>query len=89
MRLLVRERLLEGDSDDDVLDFIVARYGEFVLLRPRISGTNIILWASAPAMFLIALGGALFYLRRRSNMADEVTRLSSEEERRLRRLLRD
>ncbi|WP_114966015.1 cytochrome c-type biogenesis protein [Alkalilacustris brevis] len=89
MRLLVRERLLDGDSDDEVLDFIVARYGEFVLLRPRTSGTNIILWTSAPAMFLIALGGALFYLRRRSNMADEVTRLSPEEEERLRKLLRD
>lgn len=91
MRLLVRERLVEGDSDDQVLDFIVARYGEFVLFRPRTSGSNIILWTSAPLMFLIGLGGAAYYLRRRSNTpgGDGDTQLTPDEEERLRKVLRD
>ena len=65
LRLLVRERLKAGDSDQQVIDFIVARYGEYVLLRPTMRGANLILWLIGPALLLIGLGGAFVYLRRR------------------------
>ena len=55
LRILVRERLVAGDSDDEVLNFIVDRYGEFALLKPRYNGFNLILWLSGPLMLLIAL----------------------------------
>jgi len=58
LRVLVRERLTAGDSDEQVLDFIVARYGEFVLLRPPFSTETILLWL----MPLLALGGAVAIL---------------------------
>ena len=55
LRILVRERLVAGDSDEEVLNFIVDRYGEFALLKPRTDGSNLILWLSGPLMLLIAL----------------------------------
>ena len=55
LRILVRERLVAGDSNDEVLKFIVDRYGEFALLKPRSDGSNLILWLSGPLMLLIAL----------------------------------
>jgi cytochrome c-type biogenesis protein CcmH len=58
LRLLVRERLTAGDNDQQILDYLVARYGEFVLLKPAFSLRNAILWA-AP---LVALGGGAFAL---------------------------
>lgn len=56
LRIVLRERIVAGDTDQEALDFMVARYGEFVLLRPDASGANLILWLAAPALFLIALG---------------------------------
>ncbi len=55
LRIVLRERIVAGDTDEDALAFMVARYGEFVLLRPDSSGANIILWLAAPALLLIAL----------------------------------
>lgn len=55
LRILVRERLVAGDTEDEVLNFIVDRYGEFALLKPRTDGSNLILWLSGPLMLLIAL----------------------------------
>ena len=55
LRILVRERLVAGDSNDEVLKFIVDRYGEFALLKPRSDGSNLILWLSGPLMLLVAL----------------------------------
>ncbi|MEM8591766.1 MAG: cytochrome c-type biogenesis protein [Pseudomonadota bacterium] len=83
LRLLVRERLLAGDSDQEVLDFVVARYGEFVLLRPQTGGSNLVLWLIGPAAFALALGG--FLLARRARAAE--TPLSDEEQARLGELL--
>ena len=61
LRVLVRDRLVAGDSDQEVVDFLVARYGEFVLLKPNIIGVNLFLWAITPLMLLIALViGGLF-----------------------------
>jgi cytochrome c-type biogenesis protein CcmH len=91
MRILVRERLVEGDSDDEVIAYLVDRYGEYVLLRPRTGGANMILWISAPVMFIVALGSALIYLRRRETAAPgkAAAALSPSEEARLREILRD
>jgi len=49
--LLVRARLVEGDSDTEVMDYVVARYGEYVLLRPNGLGINLVLWLAGPALF--------------------------------------
>lgn len=65
LRLLVRERLVAGDSDQEVLSFIVERYGEYVLLNPPATGSTLILWLAGPAMLLLAGGGAAVYLRGR------------------------
>lgn len=91
MRILLRERLVAGDSDDEVLAFFVERYGEFVLFRPQTDGSNIILWISGPALALIGLGSALVYVRRRRDAGADAPdpTLSGEEEARLRELLRD
>ena len=86
MRLLVRERLVEGDTDAQAVNYLVERYGEYILLRPRGDGVNLILWVSAPLMLIAALGIAGFALRRR--VAPERP-LSPEEEARLREILRD
>ena len=65
LRILLRERLVAGDTDEQAVDFIVARYGEFVLLRPDTSGANLILWIAAPTMLLIALGIGWTAIRRK------------------------
>src|SRR6185295_2755964 len=62
LRILIRERLTKGDSDAEITDFIVARYGDFVLLRPRFTARTAILWATP---FLIIIVGFGFLLRRR------------------------
>jgi cytochrome c-type biogenesis protein CcmH len=88
LRLLVRERLTGGDSDQAVLDFLVARYGEFVLLRPRFAWHTALLWLGPPGLLL---GGALVLLvvgRRRSRAGNarpegEVAALTPTEEARL------
>src|SRR6187551_2388376 len=67
LRLLVRERIAGGDSDNQVIDFLVPRYGEFVLLKPRLSPHTLLLWLLPP---LALAGGGLalwFYSRRRAN----------------------
>ncbi len=89
LRLLVRERLVVGDTNEEVVDFIVDRYGEFVLLKPTTGGWNWLLWATGPALFLIALGVGAGYLRRRSpdNLADD--RLNADEQKRLEELMQD
>ncbi len=66
LRLVVRERIIAGDTDDAVIDFIVDRYGEFVLFNPRPQGANLILWLAGPGLLLVGLAGALVYLRRRA-----------------------
>ncbi|MDX5401132.1 MAG: cytochrome c-type biogenesis protein CcmH, partial [Rhodobacterales bacterium] len=65
MRILVRERLVAGDSDQEVVEFIVDRYGEYALLKPTTGGANWLLWAAGPLMMLLALGVGFSYLRSR------------------------
>jgi cytochrome c-type biogenesis protein CcmH len=88
LRLLVRERLLEGDSNDEVIDFVVDRYGEYVLMKPTTEGANVLLWWAGPVLFLLAAGGAVVYLRRRSVAPEPVEALSDEEKIRLDELMR-
>lgn len=89
LRLLVRERLVAGDSDTEVVDFVVARFGEYVLLRPQTGGANWILWGAGPAMFLVGLGVGYSFLRRRQMAPDGAASLTSEEQARLRDILND
>jgi len=87
LRILVRERLSAGDSDVAVVDYVVARYGDFVLLRPPLNARTIALWA---APFLIVLLGAAFLWRRRNRAAGPASpALTAEEQARLDALLRD
>ena len=89
LRVLVRERIKAGDSDAQVLDFLVARYGEFVLLKPRVSGRTALLWA-APLLVLVLGGVILIAAWQRSRTAPAAPRaLSEEEERAVRDLLSD
>ena len=88
LRLIVRERLQAGDSRRDVIDFVVARYGEFILLRPRLSAKTYVLWI-AP---LLLLGSGLFLayrlFRREGPLADPATAgLSDAEQTKLRDIL--
>lgn len=88
LRLLVRERLVAGDTNDETIDFIVARYGEYVLLTPRATGSTLILWIAGPAMFLAAFGIAAVYIRRRRPEAAPDT-LSDAEKSHLSQLMDD
>jgi cytochrome c-type biogenesis protein CcmH len=90
LRVLVRERLQAGDSDRQVIDFLVARYGEFVLLRPRLSPHTALLWLGPAAVLLIGAFGLWWALRRRRADASaraEAAKLTPEEEARLSELL--
>ncbi|HEY0214670.1 MAG TPA: cytochrome c-type biogenesis protein [Paenirhodobacter sp.] len=89
LRLLVRDRLTQGDTDQQVLDHITARYGEYVRFLPDTRGTNMILYATGPVVFLLALGGVLIWLRSRRPPAQPPDALSTDEEARLRKILKD
>jgi cytochrome c-type biogenesis protein CcmH len=86
LRLLVRERLKAGDSDTQVVDFMVARYGEFVLLRPRMSWHTAILWAAPLTILVIGFLAISFSVLRRSARSPmpEAATLSEAEQMRLR-----
>ena len=91
LRLLVRERIAAGDSNSQVLDFLVARYGEFVLLKPRFERQTILLWLLAP-LLLIGGGFALWLqIRRRSRSGGNlpVSPLTPDEQARLAALMAD
>lgn len=88
LRILVRERLVAGDSDDEVLNFIVDRYGEFSLLKPSSSGSNLILWLSGPLMLLIALMISLSFIKSNQNLERNNTKgLSDEEKKELKQIV--
>lgn len=88
LRILLRERLVAGDTDAEVKDFMVARFGEFVLLKPRFSLGNALIWLSGPIVFLIGLLAVIAYMRarRRASAAIEAP-LSDSERKRLEEIL--
>jgi cytochrome c-type biogenesis protein CcmH len=87
LRTIVRERLTAGDSDQQVLGFVTARYGDYVLLRPPVRAGTLVLWFG-PVVLLVAAIIAMT-LRRRGRAKAEPAPLSSEEDRRLARLLNE
>jgi len=84
IRLMVRERLVAGDSNEEAIQFMVDRFGEYILLNPRATGTNLMLWLSGPFLLLAGLGIAAVAVRRRRPASAP---LSAEEEARLQQLL--
>ena len=84
LRILVRERLKSGDSDAQVREYLVARYGEFVLLEPRISRRTIALWAAPGLVLVLGLLGVARWMRRRAPAVPSP--LSAEEKQRLSQL---
>ena len=88
LRVLVRERLVAGDSDAEVVAFVVDRYGEFVLLQPTFGGSNLLLWIAGPVMLGTGLLVAALHQRRRRQII-EARPLSPEEQARLNNLLRE
>jgi cytochrome c-type biogenesis protein CcmH len=90
LRLLVRERLVAGDSNPEAVAYIVDRYGEYVLLKPKMGGANLLLWLAGPLMLGAGLIIGGLYLRRRARTPEaEAAQLSAEEEARLRDILKD
>jgi cytochrome c-type biogenesis protein CcmH len=83
LRQIVRERLVAGDSDQEVLDFLTARYGDFVLLKPPVEPATWGLWFGPLALLLVAGGGIVVYLRRRPPRETTSAPLSAEERARL------
>lgn len=89
LRLVLRERLVAGDSDDQALDYLVARYGEFILFRPRAVGANLLLWIAGPLMLGAALIGGGLYVRRRQGATGFAQPLTADEEARLRDIMNE
>jgi cytochrome c-type biogenesis protein CcmH len=85
LRIVLRERISDGDTDQQAVDFMVARYGEYVLLRPDARGANLILWLAAPALLLIALAIGWSTIRAKRAVP---TKLSEEEQAELEKILR-
>ncbi|HML91771.1 MAG TPA: cytochrome c-type biogenesis protein CcmH [Methyloceanibacter sp.] len=87
LRVLVRERLKAGDSNDEIMDFVVSRYGDFVLLKPPFTPHTWLLWFATPLLFLAAAGGIFYAYRRRSRAAAIPQALTESEQEHLTRLL--
>lgn len=87
LRVIVRERLVAGDSDDAVRDYLVARYGEFILLKPPLNAGTILLWTATPAILAAAL--IVVFLRRRRPVRELADELSPEEAKKLAELLKN
>lgn len=87
LRRIVRERIAAGDTDEDVVRFVVDRYGEFVLLKPPLNAMTIALWASPAVLFGLGALSAWLYLRRRRPAPGAPAELSAEERARLKGLL--
>lgn len=87
LRVLLRERLVAGDTDEEAVAFLVDRYGEYVLLNPPATGANILLWIAGPAMLVAGVGIAFATFRRRGSVAAEG--LSEDEKARLAEILKE
>jgi cytochrome c-type biogenesis protein CcmH len=83
LRVLVRERLSAGDSDHQVLDFLVARYGDFVLLKPPLQLDTLLLWGLPPAALLAGLAALLLMARRRQTLNLQTPTLTAAEQRKI------
>lgn len=88
LRLLLRARLVAGDTDAEAMQYLVDRYGDYILLNPKVEGANILLWLAAPIMLILAGGIAFVTIRGRSTAAT-LDALSTDEKRRLDQLMGD
>ncbi|MDC0012111.1 cytochrome c-type biogenesis protein CcmH [Octadecabacter sp.] len=88
LRLLLRARLVAGDTDAEAIQYLVDRYGDYILLNPKVEGANILLWLAAPIMLILAGGIAFVTIRGRSTAATPDA-LSTDEKRRLDQLMGD
>lgn len=89
LRVLVRERLKAGDSDEEIISFVVSRYGDFVLLKPRFTPHTWLLWLATPLLLLLAIVGILYGYIRRATTSAAPRSLSESEQAQLDRLLND
>ncbi|MGD2025447.1 MAG: cytochrome c-type biogenesis protein CcmH [Methyloceanibacter sp.] len=87
LRVLVRERLLAGDNDEEIIAFVVSRYGEFVLLKPRFTPYTWVLWLATPLLLILAIGGILYAYIRRATATATPSALTESEQAQLNRLL--
>ncbi len=87
LRLVVRDRLTKGDTDDQIFDFVAARYGDFVLLNPPFKASTVLLWVGPAGVFAVGLIGVFIYFRRRGTEVVEAVPLTADEEYRLNALL--
>lgn len=87
LRILVRERLKAGDSDRQVLDFLIARYGSYILLKPPLNIATLLLWSLPFVLLLLAAPFIFFRIRRRSRIAEETSLLDADEESRVEEIL--
>ena len=88
LRVLVRERLQAGDTDAQIFDFLVARYGEFVLLKPRLSWRTVLLWGLPPGLLLTGTALLVIAARRRRGLAElQANKLTVAEGVQLKRIL--
>jgi len=89
LRVIVRERIAAGDSDKTIVDYLVSRYGDYVLLQPPFKGKTLVLWVGPFVLFVVAIATAFGFYRRRTKATVPPTTLSAEEQRRLDALLKD
>ncbi|TIT22412.1 MAG: cytochrome c-type biogenesis protein CcmH [Mesorhizobium sp.] len=85
LRILVRQRLVAGDTDQQVMDYVVSRYGEFVLLKPRFNLRNVLLWGTP--VLLLLVGGTFILLAARSRRSTATAALTAEEQAALDKML--
>ncbi len=81
LRVIVRERLTQGDTDEQVIEYLVARYGNYVLLKPPFQRDTLLLWIGPAVFLLIAAGVSLLYFRARRQSEDETVAPLTEDER--------
>ncbi len=88
LRLLIRRHIMDGQTNAQIIKYLVARYGDFILLKPPVEPATYVLWFGPGAVLLLAGIGAVVYLRRRK-VAPEAPPLSAAEQQRLDRLLKE
>jgi cytochrome c-type biogenesis protein CcmH len=89
LRIIVRERIQAGDSDEQVKKFVVDRYGDYVLLKPPVKSTTLVLWVGPFVLLLAGIAAAFGFYRKRKAASPSPAPLSPEEQRKLDRLLKD
>ena len=89
LRVLLRQRIAAGDTDQQAIQFIVRRYGDFVLLKPPVEPATWLLWFGPAALLAVSAAGALIFVRRRNRAAGEPAALTADEKRRLDELLHE